>query len=65
MALHDLVLRKSRRSVGALHRISSSHRLGISVQILDKGETEWATTILIAGELGFKDVSDSTLGLWV
>lgn len=49
--LHDLILSDVLRWLGTLHHIS---RCAAGIQILDKGNSQRTTSVLVASELGWK-----------
>ena len=51
MVLHDLVLRDAACRLSALHHIAGA---GAHVQVLDEGDAQRASAVLVASELGWK-----------
>lgn len=59
--LHDLILSDARCGLRLLHhlslRSSSSSRSSSSIQVLNKGDAQGATTVLVTSELSCTDIS--------
>lgn len=53
---HDLVLGDAASRLSTLHHVPGT-RTGTGVQILDESDAQRATAVLVAGELGCRDVS--------
>jgi len=49
ITLHDLILGQTTSVLGTLHSIAAVAHVGV----LDVGETQWPTTVLVSSELGY------------